>query len=86
MRDLDSGREAWRVRTVLNGNNAWAVGGHYSIADIHLFRLFWRFHSSLNFAPGDFPSIERLYERMMARPAVKKTIELESRVGYELPA
>ena len=37
-------------------------------------------------APGEFPNIEAHYTRMMARPAVKKTIEIESEIGYELPA
>ena len=68
------------------GKNDWAVGGRYSIADIHLFRLYWRFRNSLNPAPGEFPNIEAHYTRMMARPAVKKTIEVESKIGYELPA
>jgi len=58
----------------------------YAIADIHLFRLFWRFASSLKPAPGTFPNLEAHYARMMARPAVRKTIEIESAVGYELPA
>ena len=68
------------------GSSEWAVGGRHSIADIHLFRLYWRFRGSLNPAPGDFPNIEAHYARMMARPAVKKTIEAESKIGYELPA
>jgi glutathione S-transferase len=63
----------------------WAIGS-YSIADIHLFRLYWRFAASLQPAPGSLPNLEAHYERMMARPAVKKTIEVESKVGYELPA
>ena len=63
----------------------WAVG-RYSIADIHLFRLFWRFHGSLDPAPGEFPALTAHYDRMMARPAVKKTIEIEAAIGYELPA
>jgi glutathione S-transferase len=67
------------------GPQEWAVGG-YSIADIHLFRLFWRFRGALNPAPGAFPNLSRHYERMMARPAVKRTIEIEAKVGYELPA
>jgi glutathione S-transferase len=67
------------------GNRDWAVG-QYSIADIHLFRLFWRFRGSLNPAPGDFPALTAHYDRMMARPAVRKTIEIESAIGYELPA
>jgi glutathione S-transferase len=32
----------------------WVLGG-YSVADIHLFRLFWRFNASLRPAPGLFP-------------------------------
>jgi glutathione S-transferase len=63
----------------------WAVG-RYSIADIHLFRLFWRFRGWLDPAPGEFPALTAHYERMMTRPAVKKTIEIEAAVGYELPA
>jgi glutathione S-transferase len=67
------------------GGNEWAVG-QYSIADIHLFRLFWRFSGSLNPAPGEFPALNAHYARMMARPAVRKTIEIEAAIGYELPA
>ena len=63
----------------------WAIG-RYSIADIHLFRLFWRFRNSLNPAPDEFPHLSAHHERMMARPAVKRTIELETAIGYELPA
>jgi len=67
------------------GDGDWAVGD-YSIADIHLFRLFWRFAASLKPPPGAFPRLEAHHARMMARPAVIKTIEAESAVGYELPA
>ena len=67
------------------GSRTWALGDRYSIADIHLFRLFWRFRNSLNPEPGEFPNLVAHYDRMMARPAVKKTIEVESAVGYELP-
>ncbi len=67
------------------GGKEWAVG-QYSIADIHLFRLFWRFSGSLNPAPGEFPALNAHYARMMARPAVRKTIEIEAAIGYELPA
>src|SRR5689334_3623463 len=64
----------------------WALGASYSIADIHLFRLYWRLFNSLKPAPGTFSNLDAHYARMMARPAVKKTIEIESAVGYELPA
>ena len=63
----------------------WAIG-RYSIADIHLFRLYWRLFNSLHPAPGTFPNLDAHYARMMARPAVRKTCEIESALGYELPA
>ena len=67
------------------GEREWAIGP-YSIADIHLFRLFWRFRNSLNPGPGEFPNLIAHYGRMMARAAVQRTIEIESAIGYELPA
>jgi len=67
------------------GERDWAVGDAYSIADIHLFRLYWRARPDLAADPYAFPNLERHYARMMARPAVKKTIEIESSIGYELP-
>jgi glutathione S-transferase len=62
----------------------WALD-RYSIADIHLFRLYWRFTKALNFGPDAFPNLAAHHARMMARPAVKKTVQAESAVGYELP-
>ena len=66
------------------GAREWAVGD-YSIADIHLFRLFWRFASSLNPPAEAFPNLRAHNDRMMARPAVIRTIAAESAIGYELP-
>jgi glutathione S-transferase len=63
----------------------WALG-RYSIADIHLFRLYWRLANSLHPAPETFPNLTAHYRRMMARPAVRRTIETEAAIGYELPA
>jgi glutathione S-transferase len=67
------------------GARAWALG-RYSIVDIHLFRLFWRFFNSLKPAPDALPNLMAHYERMMARPAVTKTCEVEAAMGYDLPA
>jgi glutathione S-transferase len=67
------------------GGGTWAVGD-YSIADIHLFRLYWRFSHSLKPQPGTFPNLEAHYQRMMERRAVEKTCEIEAAIGYELPA
>src|SRR6267378_752034 len=50
------------------------------IADIHLFRLYWRFFNSLHPAPGEFPNLHAHYQRMMARPAVRKTCEIEAAI------
>jgi glutathione S-transferase len=63
----------------------WAIG-RYSIADIHLFRLYWRLANSLHPAPEAFPNLTAHYQRMMARPAVQRTVEIETALGYELPA
>ncbi len=81
---IEAARAVYKVADRRLGTGGW-ITGQYSIADIHLFRLFWRFRNSLEPAPGDFPNIEAHYERMMARPAVKKTIEIEEKIGYVLP-
>jgi hypothetical protein len=59
---------------------------NYSIADIHLFRLYWRFANSLKPAAGALANLAIHHDRMMARPAVRRTIEIEAAIGYELPA
>ncbi len=66
------------------GGRDWCVG-EYSIADIHLFRLFWRWMDSGGPEPGSFPGISAHYERMMTRPAVRRVLEIESGIGYDLP-
>jgi glutathione S-transferase len=82
---LDHARTVYALADRRLGDRTWVVGA-YSIADIHLFRLYWRFFNSLHPAPGEFPNLDAHYQRMMARPAVQKTIAIESAVGYELPA
>ncbi|HEY6433509.1 MAG TPA: glutathione S-transferase family protein [Acetobacteraceae bacterium] len=66
------------------GAHEWALGT-YSIVDIHLFRLYWRFGNSLPVAPGSLPHLVGHYQRMMARPAVQRTLAAEAAIGYELP-
>jgi glutathione S-transferase len=82
---LDHAQRIYTLADARLGAGEWAVGGRYSIADIHLFRLFWRFYNSLNPPPEAFPNLIAHYERMMQRPAVIGTIKVEASVGYELP-
>ena len=65
------------------GNSEWAAGS-YSIADIHLFRLYWRLRNALAIDVAGFPHLTAHYDRMMERPAVQKTIAIEEALGYEL--
>ena len=81
---VDRWKEVFGIAEQRLGRRDWVAGG-YSIADIHLFRLFWRFFNSLHPAPADFPSLSAHYDRMMARPAVRRVLEIESGIGYQLP-
>jgi glutathione S-transferase len=83
-RGLDYAKEVYGIADRRLGEG-WALGP-YSIADIHLFRLYWRLANSLKPAPETFPNLTAHYARMMARPAVQRTIEVETAIGYELPA
>jgi glutathione S-transferase len=94
-----SGAEKWAEAFALAerrlAGREWAIGA-YSIADIHLFRLFWRYVRHMTPAAGGpearqhktgtFPGLEAHHARMMARPAVTRTLAVESAIGYELPS
>ncbi len=82
---LEHVNEVWRIADAKLGKKDWALGD-YSIVDIHLFRLFWRMVPAAKPSRADLPGLFRHYERMMIRPAVKRTIAAESAIGYELPA
>ena len=82
-RGVDHARAVWAIADQRLGNREWAVG-RYSIADIHLFRLFWRFSNSFKPERAEFANLFAHYDRMMARPAVQRTLEIEASVGYEL--
>lgn len=71
-------RELYAVADRRLGDRKWILGDRYSIADIHLFRVYWRFRDQLERKPGDFPALEAHHARMLDRPAVKKTIEIEA--------
>jgi len=85
LRGADHARAVFGVAEQRLGDREWALGP-YSIADIHLFRLYWRFSRSLNLTAADLPKLAAHHDRMMARPAVQRTCEIEAAIGYELPA
>jgi glutathione S-transferase len=84
-RGIEHARTMYALADRRLGDRPWAVGS-YSIADIHLFRLYWRFFNSLHPDPRDFPRLHAHYLRMLDRPAVRKTCAIEASIGYELPA
>ena len=81
---LEGAKKVYGLADRRLGEREWALG-RYSIADIHLFRLYWRFANSAKPAPEAFPRLAAHYDRMMMRPAVKRTCEIEAAIGYELP-
>ena len=81
---LDHVRKVYGIADRRFGGRKWAAGS-YSVADIHLFRLYWRMRNSIKPEPEAFPSLEAHYQRMMARPAVQRTLAIEQAIGYELP-
>lgn len=83
---IDQARAAWAIAEARLAGRDWAVGDRMSIADIHLFRLFWRFHGGAPEAAAGLPALQAHHARMLARPAVQRTIAVESAIGYELPA
>ena len=84
-RGLDYAKTVYGIADRRLGDKEWALG-RYSIADIHLFRLYWRLANSLKPASSEFPHLSAHYDRMMARPEVRRTCAIESAIGYELPA
>jgi glutathione S-transferase len=58
------------------GGRDWAIG-RYSIADIHLFRVYWRFRPGIEAPMGTYPSLEAHHDRMLARPTVQQAMAAE---------
>ena len=67
---------AFSVANLKLAGRQWAIG-HFSVADIHLFRVYWRFRSAIATAPRTYSALEAHCDRMLARPAVQKAIEIE---------
>ncbi len=83
-RGAEHAERVWRIAEQKLGGREWAVGG-YSIADIHLFRLFWRFRGAIGADAATFPGLVAHHDRMMARPAVQAAFRAEAALGYTLP-
>jgi glutathione S-transferase len=59
-------------------SSGWAVGDRFSIADIHLFRLFWRLHAAAPIARDTFPRLFAHHDRLLARPSVQAALRAEA--------
>jgi glutathione S-transferase len=83
----DKAHAVWKVAEtrLAEAGGVWALGAAYSIADIHLFRLFWRFQPVLGLHAGDYPTLFAHRARMLERPAVQAVLKTESDIGYQLP-
>lgn len=67
---------AFAVANKKLGDRQWATGT-FSIADIHLFRVTWRFSPDLKAPAGTYPALEAHQQRMLARPSVQKALGIE---------
>lgn len=81
----EEAQAVWSVAEQELGDQDWILG-RFSVADIHVFRIFWRFRGSAELNHARFPRLNAHHDRMMARPAVRRVIEIESALGYEVPA
>ncbi len=82
---LDHAIAVYQVADTRLVGREWVLG-RYSVADIHLFRLFWRLNASLHLPSGLLPNLAAHHDRMLGRPAVRSTLDIEAALGFELPA
>lgn len=73
---LDLAMPAFEIADKRLGDSEWAVSA-YSVADIHLFRLYWRLAGANDLPAGSLANLKRHHDQMLARPAVKRTLEIE---------
>ena len=75
------GKEVNRLYGVLNTQlgktGAFVAGAQYSIADMAIFPWI-RTHRAQKMSLTDFPHVERWYDKVFQRPAVKRGLELAS--------
>lgn len=71
---------AFAVANQKLGDRQWAIG-RFTIADIHLFRVYWRFRPGMDAAPGTYPALEAHHDRMLARPSVQQALATEKTYG-----
>ena len=81
---LERWKEVFKIADPRLGSNEWAVGGRYSIADIHLFRLYWRFKTVNLAGRRRISEPRRAFRAHDGPPGGQKTIEIENAVGYWL--
>jgi glutathione S-transferase len=82
---LDHAMAVWSIAESRLAGRPWVLD-RYSVADIHVFRLFWRLNASLWPASDFFPNLLAHHDRMLSRPAVQRALATEAAIGYELPA
>jgi len=85
VKGAEAAQAAWQLAEARLDGAHWALG-RYSIVDIHLFRLFWRYCGAASPSATDLPALTAHYARMMERDAVRRTIAAEAAIGYQLPA
>jgi glutathione S-transferase len=82
-RGVDYTNEVYAIADRRLGSRDW-VEGRFSIADIHLFRLYWRFAFCKHPKMAKLPHLAAHHDRMLQRPAVQRTLTAETAIGYEL--
>jgi glutathione S-transferase len=69
-------RETWKVIDDQIGDKTWVLGDRFSAADIYLFMLTtWLAPSLGQPAVDEFPNVQRIARKVMARPSVQLVYE-----------
>ena len=74
-RFTDETRRLWGVLDARLKDNAWVAAGEYTIADMAIFPWCLRYEWQ-GVALEEFPNAKRWFDAIMARPAVKRGLEL----------